>query len=158
MCPAVLPICGCFAFGQAQGLKPLQPVRHANPRQFGATEELASTNHVGNHRRATLHPESSLGDQLGQFLDDSDVAHLESISQLQLFGDHPTGEMLLVCRYVFPHCSTFGGSFQHKLGLLPRNSVKGGPSPPISWIFGSSIDPPNHLAPTATVPPIVPNL
>ena len=48
-----------------QNYRTLQPVRHANPKQFGATEELPSTNHVGNRRRATLLPESSLGDQLG---------------------------------------------------------------------------------------------
>ena len=70
LCPVmVLPICGCFEFGQAQDLKPLRPARHANPKQFGATEELVSTHHVGNHGRATLHPESSLGEQLGQLLD-----------------------------------------------------------------------------------------
>ena len=40
------------------------------------------------------------GAQLGQLLDDADVTHLESISQLQL---------LLVCRHVFSHSSPFGG-------------------------------------------------
>ena len=141
MCPAVLPICGCFVFGRAQGLKPLQPVHHANPRQFSATEELASTNHLRNHGRATLHPESSLGDQLGQFLDDSDVAHLESIATPIVWRPSnkrdPAG--LSVC---LPPLLDVWRIFPTQVGLLPRNSVKGGPSPPISWIFGSSIDPP----------------
>ena len=52
-------------FGQTQGLKPLRPVRHANPKQFGATEDFVSTNHVGYHGRATLHPESSLWSTTG---------------------------------------------------------------------------------------------
>ena len=115
-CPALCPaICGHFVFGQVQGSKPLRPARHASPTLRGEVEGLVSTDHAGDHGRETLHPKRALGDQLGQLLDDPNVAHLESISQLQLLRDHPASEILLVCRNVFSNCSPFGGSFQHEL-------------------------------------------
>ena len=70
-------------------------------------------------------------------VDDVDVAHLGSISQLQLLGDHPTGESLSVC---LPSLLAVWRIVQHKL----------------SGFFGT-LQRVDHLH-QSRVPTIVPNL